>query len=49
VYAFNPRAQHVYFVTEGVKRQALPWDGAWVDTHPMAILADEWAEHHGYP
>lgn len=53
VYAFNPRARHVYekvgFVTEGVKRQALRWDGAWVDAHLMAILADEWAEHHGYP
>jgi RimJ/RimL family protein N-acetyltransferase len=53
VYAFNPRARHVYeklgFVPEGVKRQALRWDGAWVDAHLMAILADDWAEHHGYP
>ncbi|GIH19227.1 GNAT family N-acetyltransferase [Rugosimonospora africana] len=53
VYGFNPRARHVYekvgFVTEGAKRQALRWDGAWVDAYMMAILADEWAEHHGYP
>jgi RimJ/RimL family protein N-acetyltransferase len=53
VYGFNPRARHVYekvgFVTEGAKRQALRWDGAWVDAHMMAILADEWAKHHGYP
>ncbi|HEY2670364.1 MAG TPA: GNAT family protein [Rugosimonospora sp.] len=53
VYGFNPRALHVYekvgFVTEGVKRQALRWDGAWVDAHIMAILAPEWAKHHGSP
>lgn len=53
VYGFNPRARHVYekvgFVTEGAKRQALRWDGAWVDAYMMAILADEWAEHHGNP
>jgi RimJ/RimL family protein N-acetyltransferase len=41
--------QKVGFITEGVTRQALRWDGAWVDAHLMAILADEWAEHHGYP
>ncbi|MGC9665285.1 GNAT family N-acetyltransferase [Planosporangium sp. 12N6] len=53
VYAFNPRARHVYekvgFVHEGTKRQALHWDGAWIDAHIMAILADDWAEHHGHP
>ncbi|GAA5192199.1 GNAT family protein [Rugosimonospora acidiphila] len=53
VYAFNPRARHVYekvgFVHEGVKRHALRWDGAWVDAHVMAILSDEWATHRGYP
>lgn len=46
VYAFNPRARHVYetvgFVHEGTKRQALRWDGEWVDAHLMAMLADDW-------
>lgn len=46
VYDFNPRARHVYekvgFVHEGTKRQALYWQGQWVDAHLMAILADDW-------
>jgi RimJ/RimL family protein N-acetyltransferase len=46
VYAFNPRAKHVYdklgFRYEGTRRQALRWDGQWVDSHVMAILASEW-------
>ncbi len=46
VYAFNPRARHVYekvgFVHEGTKRQSLRWDGEWVDTHLMGMLADDW-------
>lgn len=46
VYAFNPRARHVYekvgFVHEGTKRQALLWDGEWVDAHLMAMLASDW-------
>jgi RimJ/RimL family protein N-acetyltransferase len=53
VYDFNPRARHVYekvgFVLEGTKRQALLLDGAWADAHDMAILAEEWNQHHGYP
>jgi RimJ/RimL family protein N-acetyltransferase len=53
VYDFNPRARHVYekagFVLEGTKRQALLFDGAWVDAHDMAILAEEWNQHHGHP
>lgn len=53
VFAFNPRARHVYekvgFVHEGTRRQALHWDGAWIDAHVMAVLADDWAEHHGHP
>ncbi len=46
VYDFNPRARHVYekvgFRVEGTKRQALRWDGEWVDAHLMSILASEW-------
>lgn len=53
VYAFNPRARHVYekigFIHEGTQRQALHWQGGWIDAHIMAILADEWARHRGYP
>ncbi|MEM9027653.1 MAG: GNAT family protein [Pseudomonadota bacterium] len=44
VYAFNPRARRVYekmgFVLEGTRRQALLWDGDWVDAHMMSLLRD---------
>lgn len=44
VYAFNPRARHVYeevgFVHEGTGREALRFDDQWVDVHYMAILGD---------
>jgi RimJ/RimL family protein N-acetyltransferase len=53
VYTFNPRARHVYekigFVHEGTKREALYWDGQWIDAHTMAVLAYEWAAHRGHP
>ncbi|WP_374929479.1 GNAT family N-acetyltransferase [Kytococcus sedentarius] len=43
VYDFNPRARHVYekvgFVHEGTGREALRFDGEWVDVHYMAVLA----------
>jgi len=46
VYAFNPRARHVYekvgFVLEGTKREALLWDGEWIDLHIMAMLESDW-------
>jgi Acetyltransferase (GNAT) domain len=46
VYDFNPRARRVYekvgFVVEGVRRDALWWDGAWHGAVMMAILAPEW-------
>jgi RimJ/RimL family protein N-acetyltransferase len=46
VYAFNPRARRVYekvgFVVEGVRRQALWWDGAWHDAICMAMLDSDW-------
>ena len=45
VYAFNPRARHVYekvgFRHEGTKRDALRFDGAWVDAHLMAMLSTD--------
>ncbi|HEX5594566.1 MAG TPA: GNAT family protein [Micromonosporaceae bacterium] len=53
VFAFNPRARHVYekvgFVHEGTRRQALHWDGEWIDAHTMSLLAHEWRTHHGHP
>ncbi|AKT51874.1 GNAT family N-acetyltransferase [Arsenicicoccus sp. oral taxon 190] len=43
VYAFNPRARHVYekagFVHEGTGREALRFDDQWIDVDYMAILA----------
>lgn len=46
VYAFNPRAIHVYekigFKQEGVLRDALYWEGEYVDEIIMSILAHEW-------
>lgn len=43
VYDFNPRARHVYekvgFVHEGTGREALLFDGEWIDVHYMARLA----------
>jgi len=42
VYAFNPAAQRSYekigFLVEGRARDALRWDGAWVDAIRMAML-----------
>jgi RimJ/RimL family protein N-acetyltransferase len=47
VYAFNPRALHVYekvgFVVEGRRRHALRYDGERVDAIGMAVLRHEWA------
>ncbi|GAA1614791.1 MULTISPECIES: GNAT family N-acetyltransferase [Kribbella] len=46
VFAFNPRAQRAYekagFKPEGVLREALLWDGEWVDEIVMSVLATEW-------
>jgi RimJ/RimL family protein N-acetyltransferase len=53
VFSFNPRARRVYekvgFVAEGTRRQALLWDGEWVDAQVMGILAEEWSRHRGHP
>ena len=46
VFAFNPRAAHVYesvgFVCEGVMRDALLWQGEYTDTVVMGILRPDW-------
>jgi RimJ/RimL family protein N-acetyltransferase len=46
VYAFNPRARHVYeragFVVEGVRRAALVFDGERIDEITMSVLRPEW-------
>ena len=53
VYAFNPRARHVYekagFVAEGVLREALRYDDQWIDATVMSVLDHEWARHRGWP
>jgi RimJ/RimL family protein N-acetyltransferase len=53
VYAFNPRARHVYekagFVAEGVMREALRFGDGWVDATVMSILSHEWSRHRGRP
>ena len=45
VYAFNPRAIAVYekigFRREGVRRQALLWDGEFVDAVSMSIIRED--------
>ena len=49
VFAFNPRARRVYekvgFRSEGVLRDALRFDGAWVDAEVMAMLRPDWERH----
>ena len=46
VFAFNPRAAHVYesvgFIREGVMRSALLWNGEYTDTILMGILRPDW-------
>ena len=53
VYAFNPRARHLYekvgFIAEGVLREELRYRDQWVDAIMMSILAHEWQRHHGRP
>ena len=52
VYAFNPRAQHVYeragFVVEGRRRAAFVFDGQRIDAITMAVLRTDWLaqKHH---
>lgn len=49
VYAFNPRAQHVYeqcgFRLEGTRRDALRFDGHGVDAHVMSVLRADSGVH----
>ena len=48
VFAFNPKARHIYqnlgFTVEGVRRQALWWEGEPVDAIMMAILREEFEQ-----
>lgn len=52
VYAFNPRAKRAYekagFVDEGRRRDALLWDGEWVDAIMMSMLATQWQRLPGH-
>lgn len=45
VFAFNPRARRVYekagFTVEGTARDALRYDGGWVDATYMSVLATD--------
>ena len=47
VLAFNPSARRVFekvgFVSEGLKRHAVRWDGEWIDVEIMAIVASDGA------
>lgn len=47
VFDFNERARRTYekvgFVVEGVRRDALRWDGRYHDAILMSALAHEWA------
>ncbi len=51
VYAFNPRARHVYekvgFAHEGTRREALLYNGEGVDAHIMSMLRSEWRPASG--
>lgn len=46
VFAFNPRALRMYekcgFIREGIKRDALLWDGEFVDAIVMGILKPDY-------
>ena len=45
VYAFNPRARRVYekvgFTYEGTLRDALLWEGQWIDAELMSLLSTD--------
>jgi RimJ/RimL family protein N-acetyltransferase len=53
VFAFNPKGRRVYekvgFVVEGTRREALRFDGQWVDAVDMSVLEHEWRRHRGRP
>ena len=48
VYAFNPRAIHVYeklgFKREGTLRDSICWDGTFHDMIVMSILEEEYRQ-----
>jgi RimJ/RimL family protein N-acetyltransferase len=45
-WSFNPRMLHVAeklgFISEGVQREVLKWDGQWLDLIHFGILRSEW-------
>jgi len=51
VYAFNPRARHVYekvgFTHEGTRREALLFNGEGVDALVMSMLRSDWRPGSG--
>lgn len=52
VFAFNPRAIHVYekvgFVKEGLKRDVLFWEGQYHDAVIMGFLKPDYEESKGF-
>lgn len=46
VYAFNPRARHVYekigFEMESIDERDLEYDGEWIDSVNMKLTRDRW-------
>lgn len=48
VYAFNPRARHIYekagFRIEGIRREVIQTQEGWADAITMAILDHEWLQ-----
>lgn len=46
VYAFNPRAQRVYekvgFVLESIDKNALEYEGEWIDSYNMVLTRERW-------
>lgn len=53
MFAFNPRALRAYekvgLVRQGVRRDALRFDGECVDSVVMGVPEGEWRRHRGRP
>lgn len=48
VYAFNPRARHVYekvgFIVESIDKNDLEYEGEWIDSINMVLTKERWLE-----